>query len=223
MTLPLSKTLDSADYLDLAPELVLVDRHFHAVRPQHNARRWEYALALRALATWELSAPTGRLQSKRLADVGGAGSPFTHMANTRNWNTTIIDGAAPSGMEYGRFASVELEEYMETAGRLKDAVVCLSVLEHVEDLNQFCYHLACLVAPGGLLFLTMDCWDKEGPDTAHFHWMRKRIFNPLVRADLADTFCRRDFSRLGETDWDYHGDQLYGSYSFASLALVKRA
>ena len=30
------------------------------------------------------------------------------------------------------------------------------------------------------------------------------------------------FDLFGEADWAYHGHQLYGSYSFASLALVKK-
>ena len=38
-----------------------------------------------------------------------------------------------------------------------DLVFCISVLEHVDDVTEFLYHLGCLVAPGGLLFLTVDC------------------------------------------------------------------
>ena len=30
-------------------------------------------------------------------------------------------------------------------------MTCLSVLEHVDDLDRFLYHLGCLVAPGGRL------------------------------------------------------------------------
>src|SRR5207249_5535349 len=75
MTLPLSKTLDPADYTALAEELAIVDRHFEAARPQHPARKWEYSMALRALHTW--SRVTGA--DGPIYDVGGGGSPFVRI------------------------------------------------------------------------------------------------------------------------------------------------
>lgn len=207
MTFPLSKTLDPADFDLLAEELAVVDQHFTKAREQHPLRRWEYAMAVRALDVW-LETRRGIGTAGQVVDVGGAGSPFHYMIGN---SAIVVDP------EEGQ----TLAEYLETAPRLSQAVFCLSVLEHVDDLDQFLYHLSCLVAPGGLLFLTMDYWDQpvETPDTAHFHWMRKRIFTEV---DLYQIRLRlRDFRLLGDWDGAYHGPQVY-DYTFASLALVKR-
>ena len=69
----------------------------------------------------------------------------------------------------------------------------------------------------------------------HFHWMRKRIFSMQDIQNLDKRFTSRpfgallpDFSLLSgdspvDADFVYNGDTLYGSYSVASLALVKRS
>jgi hypothetical protein len=191
-------------------------------------RRWEYALALRAYNTWVQCARARQMSSGPIYDVGGSGSPFWRMMGY----VQIIDPKESDGLDLAHF----LTEQRVMLGR---AVFCLSVLEHVEDLDQFLYHLSCLVAPGGLLFLTMDCWNQIGPDTAHFHWDRKRIFyfgdsrtrdplhaefySPNSFALVRDTLIGQQFASFGGNDLAYHGHQLFGSYSFASLALIKRA
>lgn len=219
MTLPLTKTLDPADFDHLAEELAIVDQHFHSVAEQHPMRRWEYAMALRALHDYLEDAEGPR--ATLITDVGGAGSPFRHMLATQHTRVQVVDPKE----------NISLERHVQTNAPLTDVVFCLSVLEHVEDLDQFLYHLSCLVAPGGLLFLTMDCCgcdshdaDMEIPshvDRHHFHWMRQRIFG---RADLrfvAERLLDYEFSCLGERDLTYHGAHVY-DYNFASLALVKR-
>lgn len=211
----LSKTLDPADFALLAPELAVVDRWFTIERAQHPLRRWEYALALRAYRTW------GR-RSRFTIDVGGAGSPFYHM----------VPDHLPHVLDPDCGAKHTLADYLGTAPpapQIADAVFCLSVLEHVGDpstdpLDEFCYHLACLVAPGGLLFLTMDYCDApeaEPEDRYHFHWMRQRIFSATGMGRLSYRFLSRDFSPLTALDYTWHGPQVY-DYTFASLALVKR-
>lgn len=218
MTLPLTKTFHPDDLVDLAPELVLVDQHFTAAREQHPARRFEYGMALRALSTWHATRESGALP--QAVDVGGAGSPFWHMVLDQDppivAECLVMDPDQPSGFTLAQYL------HRPRHAQMFQVVFCLSVLEHVEDLDQFLYHLSCLVAPGGLLFLTMDCWDQEGPDTAHFHWMRKRIFDPSTWQGVALSFTLGKFDLLGTSDWTYCGHQIYGSYSFASLALVKR-
>jgi hypothetical protein len=223
VTLPLSKTLDPADFDQLREELAIVDRCFTDEREQHPMRRWEYALALRAYRQWlqrdyETCGHANRTHGGRLADVGGAGSPWSRILGEEagGAHVTIIDPAYAPGPK-------TLAQYIRY-GSLASAVFCLSVLEHVDDLDEFCYHLSCLVAPGGLLFLTMDYCDSRGAapaDTYHFHWMRKRIFNGITIRDLADIFTDRDFVLLGAQDYADHGPQVY-NYTFASLALRKR-
>lgn len=226
--LPLSKTLDPADFDQLTEELAIVDRHFTKDREQHPMRRWEYAMALRAISTWWA---TKRLNVPHAIDVGGAGSPFWRMIDVDN--VYVVDPDA----------TTDLAHYVAGCPRLSPIVTCLSVIEHVDDLDRFLYHLGCLVAPGGLLFLTMDACNHERhalnvEDPHHFSWMRKRIFYTGQRVDssalhynspedwlgVLRTFNNRDFTCLGGPeglDQTYHGPQVY-DYTFASLALIKR-
>jgi len=213
MTLPLSKTLDPADYAELVEELQIVDLHFGRAREQHPQRRWEYALALRAIQEWGRISPAGVC---RHVDVGGAGSPFRYMPDAP---VEIVDPDE----------TVSLAEYLDGCSRLASVVTCLSVLEHVDDLDRFCYHLSCLVAPGGMLFLTMDYCDGAGwtpdvwpADTYHFHWMRQRIFNAQTLGAMTARLLQREFAYLGAVDYTWRGPQVY-DYTFASLALQKRA
>lgn len=219
MTFPLSKTLDPADFEELAPELSLVDRHFTKEREQHPMRRWEYAMALRALTDW-------RFQSHRteqgVYDIGGAGSPFCWMLPGP---AIVVDPEAD--ISKGWAERLTLDQFVRDNPRLADVTFCLSVLEHVDDLDRFLYHLGCLVAPGGLLFLTMDYCDDFSEyaypkDTYHFHWMRKRIFNAYsLGSTISYPLLQRDFQPFGAIDLTWHGAHVF-DYSFCSLALVKR-
>jgi SAM-dependent methyltransferase len=216
--LPLSKTLDPADFAQLSKELAIVDAHFTDEREQHPMRRWEYALALDALWRW-------RTQSHREAaviyDVGGAGSPFRWMSD----GVQVVDPDSAGGITQHPY---ELRNFVTQGTELAAAVFCLSVLEHVDDLDQFLYQLGCLVAPGGLLFLTMDCCGDPGHQIAcrrddhHFHWMRKRIFTLSHWEYLSLNLKPYGFELFGEADWTFHGPQVY-DYTFASLALIKRS
>jgi len=224
MSLPLSKTLDPSDYDQLQPELAIVDRYFTSAREQHPQRKWEYCMALRAISTW--LAQTTRHPTYLLADVGGAGSPFWYLS-PEHVTAKIIDPDLPDGdSALGHRCS--LAEKLAGRTRLRDIVVYLSVLEHVEDLDQFLYHLSCLVAPGGLLFLTVDYCDDLSQyaypiDTFHFHWMRKRIFNAYsLGQSVSYPLLQRDFAEFGGRDLTWHGPQVF-NYTFASLALVKRS
>jgi hypothetical protein len=217
--LPLSKTLDPADFAELAEELKIVDQHFTQEAEQHPMRRWEYALALRALNEWVSPLTKDTDLTGSTYDVGGAGSPFKHMLDDE---CVVIDPDADGGED--------LATYLRGCPPLGEAVFCLSVLEHVDDLDRFCYHLGCLVAPGGLLFLTMDYCDGAGgtpdgwpADTYHFHWMRQRIFNhaSLIQA-VVSPLGGYGFTLMGGQDFTWHGPQVYG-YTFACLALQRRA
>lgn len=230
MTLPLSKYYNpEQDLPELVEELVYVNAHFTKDAPQSEHRRWEYAMALRALYVWEQEGH----RVSRVVDVGGAGSPFWRMVSTSN--VSVVDPHENS----------TLEGWLAGQPRLSPVVTCLSVLEHVEDLDQFLYHLSCLVAPGGLLFLTLDCcgcgaMDKTDypypanryhaptADPHHFNGMRKRIFTPDALRDLCTSDELVAFSYLGDEAYVNYTPRLYGGatdpgYSFASLALVKRA
>jgi len=216
MTLPLSKTLDPVDSAQLGPELQAVDARFHDEGEQHPLRRWEYALALHAVRAWSVDR-----QAHVCYDVGGAGSPWAGILGDEvGTNVRIIDPVYKP-------APCALEQAVQRHPPLADLVTCLSVLEHVEDLDRFLYHLACLVAPGGLLVITVDFTHDQGDlipqDVYHFHWMRQRIFNPYSLAStVAYPLLSRDFLHFGALDYADHGPQVY-DYTFASLVLQKRA
>jgi hypothetical protein len=213
----LTKTADERDYPELAEELKIVDLHFDAASPQHPMRRWEYAMALRAHASW-VEHPGGLLPAGPVYDVGGAGSPFYRMMDP--YQTQVIDPAELHGKN--------LDAFLREGPRLGSLVFCLSVIEHVDDLDLFVYHLSCLTAPGGLLFLTMDFGDTTGhhhlsnQDPFHFHWMRKRIFTPRTWGELGMNFLLYGFQLFGGIDRTYHGPTVY-DYTFASLCLQKRS
>lgn len=208
----LTKVIDpDVDYHLLAEELKTVDRYFDADRPQHTHRRFEYAMALRAWRRWRnpIDPDLGVVY-----DIGGAGSPFRYMIAMQHTKCTVVD---PDG---GR----SLADAVYDHAPLADAVFCLSVLEHIPaaDYETFLYHLACLVAPGGLLFLTFDYWSGSEIDTAHFHWMRQRIYTKTLWTCLLYTFETYQFSAFGGLDLHDHPPCVY-DYSFASLALIKRS
>jgi hypothetical protein len=221
MSLPLTKTLDPHDFALLEPEMRTVDQFFTKAREQHPMRRWEYALALKARHAWlqwdyEEHGHGNRAHGHRIVDVGGAGSPFQLMLNEDSGQSiTVID---PDG-------GMALDQFLRWRGNLAHEVYCLSVLEHVDELEHFLYHLNCLVAPGGLLFLTLDCCHGEQifvQDVYHFHWMRKRIFSRLEWNLLEVAPPMVHFKLFGQADWAHHGNHVY-DYTFASLALVKRS
>lgn len=203
--LPLTKGWHPADLLRLTEERSVVDQV--GIGGQHWSRRWEYALALHAQTAWVEQHGITR----QVVDVGGGGSPFWQMVSD---NTVVIDPTEGQ----------TLAEYLAGTPRLFRQVFCLSVLEHVEDWAQCVYHLGCLTAPGGLLFLTMDCRENgEGgipPDDRHWHWLRHQIFTPAaIHGQIRPIL--QDFDLFGEADWTYHGPMENWGYSPFSLALVK--
>jgi len=195
-----TKTLHPGDYEKLEHELAYVDRYAEELAGQGPHRRWEYAMALRVL---------GDSAGKGLClDVGGAGSPFWKMArDLLGLDVRVVDPKTTFPLE--------------SCAASAPCVVCISVLEHVPDLYEFCSHLVRVTAPGGILFLTADIWNRSPyePDTAHYHWMRQRIFTPESWQHLAVWFAAVGFSAMGLTDWTYNGDQNEHGYSFCSLTL----
>ena len=207
----LSRTLDPRDYETFVEELRIVDRI--GIPGQHEHRRWEYALALKAVTRWRMARENGH--PLLCYDVGGAGSLFSLMLNA--WTESIAIVVDPHASQ----DPTTLEAFVHSGTPLADVVTCLSVIEHVKDASRFCYYLACLLAPGGLLVLTMDYWDKCGADTAHFAHMRERIYCQQSLNQLRTICSQLGLTTFGGVDPTYHGAQVY-NYTFASLVLEKR-
>ena len=229
---PLSKLMDpQVDFPLLAKELRVVEA-YDALRDQHPLRAWEYAMAHKAIGDWQeardatpMAALEGTLDPLQLCDVGGAGSRFYHsLLAVTSEDIWVIDPAAPPDPAHGQWQIYQgtVESFAATNRHNQfDALTCISVIEHVPNLRAFFRACHMLLKPGGLLFLTTDCWNCEGPDTAHFHWMRERIYNPGSLQKLTGSLRELGFKSFGASDWAYKGDHLYGSYSFASIAMVR--
>lgn len=221
MELPLTKTLAPEDYAELLPELAIVDEI--GIEGQHEARRWEYALGLRAVRLWQAQDEKRSKTTVGAVDVGGAGSNFNAMLSRLMLSpAAIVD---PS-------VNIAVEEITPDMNMSSYVVTSISVVEHVKDEWAFLAALDRLVKPGGMLFLTMDCADgSDGDeDKAHFHWLRKRIYAPHSWMEMARRFTEEGaYEFLGDYDFSYRGNQLFGElntgrggYSFASLALRKK-
>ena len=205
--LPLTKILDPADYDQLKAELKVVDRYFDPAT-QHTHRRWEYAMALRALSVWAV----GRTGKAVIADVGGAGSTFVEMLPTA-WTGLMIDPKTGLSVE---------ETAQNTQQPYYDAVISISTFEHTTRPLAFldaCNHI---LKPGGLLFLTFDyAVDYTGRDDYHFHWMRERIIHSDAWTHLYQVLKTfHGYALFGACSWEEHEPAVYG-YTFASLCLRK--
>lgn len=211
--IPLNKLMAPSDVamLDFTEALAVVDQQ--DLTGQAACRRWEYAQALRAQEYWFDHAAQNR-PIGRITDVGGSGSPLHRMVGSdRTW---VVDPKA----------NMALDQWVQQdTTRLSAQVYCLSVIEHVADLDQFLYHLSCLVAPGGLLVLTTDVCDspKSRPDDVyHYHWMRTRIFSRSWLDDVISLFNEYQFRSLTGVDLSWTVGMENWGYTVASLAFVKR-
>jgi hypothetical protein len=215
---PLSKVMSRKDDdPHLVDQLALVEAiGIGAQASEHRA--WEYAVALAAIDRWTQTIWQPRV--RRLVDVGGAGSSFTDMV--RHQYPGVEDHIVDPTINQ------TLQAYVASLPRLADIVTCLSVLEHLPpaQTEQFCYHLAALVAPGGLLVLTVDYAETATDPTAHhFYWMRERIFDFWsLNALRIGLFHELGFTVLGGADYAWPGTAccVYPSYTFASLVLQRR-
>ncbi len=202
--IPLTKTWDKADLAELHEVFAFVDPIIAGTT--HVTRGWEYTMALEA---YRRARVWPRDERKLILDVGGAGSLFGDILTTYGASSTVVD---PN-------LNTTIEDY---TGPLADMLFAISVLEHVPYVPAFLHACWAHLKRDGLLFLTMDIWDAEGPDVAHFHWMRKRIFHEETWKKVLGSLQQRGGKLFGPADWRYHGHQLYGSYSVASLAVIKR-
>lgn len=181
-----------------------IEALFDSASPQHKARLWEYSQAL--AATWAHGGPINRA-----LDVGGAGSPFKNILEASGWQVEIVDPSV---------GTATIENWQ---GELVDALFSISVLEHVENPEPFLSACVKALKPNGLLFLTTDACDVEGPDAFMFHWMRCRIYNPKSLLELSEFICSLGMEICSPVDLTPPVTPSIPDlgYSFASLAFTK--
>lgn len=249
--LPYSKACDlQGDTTALAPFYNQLDSIPDVLANQHPIRRWEYAMTLRTIQGWldaekaalakatikacdDVGYPGAVVESIErvtplsICDVGGGGSNFWKALIAHTSEDIVLVDPAPTGTpgEPGQYLSIPgtIEQYAANTlplGRF-DILTCISVIEHVEQVRPFLRACHMLLKSGGLLALTTDYCDSEGPDIYHFHWMRKRIYNADLIRKLLVSAREVGFRSFGEADWSYPGAMVY-DYSVASIALVKK-
>lgn len=190
----------------------------------HENRIWEYASALEAL----------RQHFRDTSDVNaldvGCGASLLSFALLRSHGCTVTDidpspnvvpfkddfrkvlwRYKPMLMQLYTFKPVGVQDITGTY----DAVFCISVMEHVSaDKQQEAWRkLAALVAPGGMLFATVDyCAD----DSPHLNDPSRDFrYTPANVEQVRDWLADAGISLSG-FDPAYNGDQVW-NYTFFRL------
>lgn len=237
--IPLTKIMHAPDDFQALSPFVqdILQRDGETLRAnQHEARLWEYAMALESILQWqtvnviEAGPPT-------ILDAGGASSNlWIGLLNFTSETIRVVDPLCvnePAGQV--RYLPQTLTEYEAAAVENRiapcDVITCISVIEHIPDANGrpgrktdltlFLEAAHRLLRPGGLLVLTTDYWNAEGLDVAHFHWMRERIYNPTTLKALRVRLKEMGFVTFGGADLKWHGPQVY-DYAMAAMAFIKK-
>lgn len=186
-------------------------------RFEHPHRRWEYGMALAALRS---------IDARTVLDVGGGGSIFAPAAAWINSDVTIVDPgeckawvAAQSARIGKPLKYIQQEFTPDSVDSQFDCVTCLSVIEHVENDEQFVIDMARKVTPGGLLILTTD-FHPSGQPQCDGHL---RTYNAQDMAHLRNLLTARGFIDHG---WwpEYSGyTPEVNGYTFASLVMRRQS
>jgi hypothetical protein len=202
----LSRTLDPSDEAYFEDEHRVLTQY--ALDRAPLQRRWEYGLALHAIARW-----TEREQRPPQWPIYLLGGEEPFAQAVISWTDSGLMGMSTVEAANGLRA---------VAGSpLADVILALSLLEHVHDLDASVYTLSCLVAPGGLLVLTVPYWPRCGPDRAAGWRERQRIFCPQTYAQLRTQLAGFLLTTFGGLDPAFHGVSR-DDYTIASLVLEKR-
>lgn len=206
------KSLDPADYEPLAGYVNLFERMAKRVpcSIEHYHRRWETSIAQAAID--ETSKGHGTI-----LEIGSGGSLFAPLAASYGYDVTVCDPsprvllAHQQAKRIRKSIEVVQADFMTTSLGEFDYVVCLSVIEHVEDDAPFWAKLLESARKG--VVLTTDF----SPDGKRFSPDHLRTYTP----SLLEAMCSADgWEPLGEPLYDDNGPQVY-DYSFASVALVR--
>ena len=211
----LSKTLHPDDFCQ---EMIAVDIMKETLgglplRFEHERRVWEYGLAAHAV---KLSG------AQTVLDVGGGGSLLAPTLANAGLDVTVVD---PDNCSYW------IERHnTRISGKIKyhqmyfeqfnhdpfDAVLCVSVIEHVTNDLPFFHKLCTFVADDGILFLTTDFSPSGLPKCPH----HLRTYNEFRLLDFARIAERYGFIFFNGAP-DYSGKGKYvNDYNFASLCML---
>lgn len=213
-----SKTLSLYDYTFLSDECKHVKDTVSLLsgcayrRLEHEHRLWEYSLALNAISNNGV---------RTVLDVGGGSSAFACAVALRGMDITIVDpdvNLVSTTKKQSTFIGkpmIAIQKSFPDCGELGvfDAVVCISVIEHVHDDNEFFSALLDSVGEGGLLVMTTDFHPSGQVFAPHLRTYNKESMEAFV-AKASD----RGFNPLKLVNYDYNGN-FVNQYTFASLVL----
>jgi len=236
----LSRSLRLEDYDELAEEVRFVDEIQCQVGPphpvhgrQHTHRRWEYALAYRALKD-----VFGAVQRLRIGDFGCGIGLWAPMLLALGHRVTLYEIWTCENEEWfviQQMESVRRARGLEANWQIRhvaigdlgdadrdfDAAYCISTLEHIRNERGAFVDLCRSVRPGGLLFLTVDFGSQES-EIVMANNAFQRMYTKALMERLVDYAEEEGLGLLGGTaDWNYTVPLVH-SYSFASIALVKQ-
>lgn len=214
-----SKSLEMSDYTEINEEvrsLLRTEAKFrgkgYTFNIPHQHRYWEYGSALASLREAGIEPPACIL------DVGCGHGPFGPWLAKLGYCVDEIDPspqvasradlrAAMSGSDWA-FAATPLMEFK--TGAPYDAVFAISVMEHIAAPEQAAAweRLASLVAPGGLLFTTVDYGRIDASNAP----AREMIFSDHDVRHVVTQLTDLGFD-FEEVDTEYHGDQVF-DYTF---------
>lgn len=217
----LSKSLCSADYEKFTEHAYfkyLLDswgKKNIPFRFEHEHRLWEYGLFLNALK---------RTNSVTVLDVGGGNSLLSPGLAEFGYEVTQInaDSDNETCKKQNSLLGLSVEyvqaDFLQVKSRKKyDAVACISVIEHVEEHNEFLLKLFSMVKSKGLLFLTTD-FSSTGDRHSLAHL---RTYNEDTMLDIIKTSISVGFNLFGgECDYKNFEPLVY-DYTFASVCLIR--
>lgn len=186
---------------------------------QHEHRRWEHCMAMAAI---EKFVPFMGEKYERgrtdILEVGSGGSLFAPMCSLVGYNITVVDpsDSVKIAIEQNPDINVEQIDYIKYDALTKyDTVVCLSVLEHIEDDIQFFNKL--LQDAKFMVFLTVD-FSVDGRTFSKDHL---RTYSPTALYNLYLMAHEQGFSMPDNPEWFISNENHVYDYNFASLCLVR--
>ena len=211
----LSRTMEDPDLLTHLVEERLVLDGYGVDDP---AARWEAMLALHAIGRWTQA--RGRVPAEPILDIsttadgGRIGPAIIEYTEGIAAHTLYLNPADP--------IRNPLEDLARAGTPLMDVILARGLLVQVPDPDRTLYLLSCLLAPGGLLVLMMPYWQRCGPDVAHGHEARRRIYCPKTYLTLRQAAEKLQLYPFGGVDPTFHGTMVQ-DHSRATLVLEKRA
>lgn len=212
-----------------AQDLVLLDyqiQHINNInallsgtqrRFEHPFRVWEYGLTLDIIRANNI---------KTVLDVGGGGSIFAPALAWLDIDTLQVDpgdvGQWIKNQEQVINKSLpfqQLDFFNFNKTEEYDAVVCLSVIEHVPDDFDFFERLGTFVKKGGFLILTTD-FHPSGKAQVDGHI---RTYNSKMLLELALVLSPHFIFHKNFPDYTYNDTLPVNNYTFASLVLERKS